>query len=188
MEYWVEENIRPLSRDNMDRVLLEHIKPIVFYLKGKGWLVTWHFLRESSNWRGSGNQPPLIQHIRFRVKAATDANLQSIRDFLRKVLDGLEHIGKINSHYRGNHGTPNQDYQGESNNFDESANSPQGWDAVQRWLQAGSEIELVFLKNRFRGIQLGQRFRLPDLLHFVGNQCNRDHDWTISGQFMIFQM
>jgi len=178
----------PNTPNDMDRVLLEHIKPVVLYLKQKGWLVTWHFFRESANWRERGNQPPPVPHIRFRVKTQSDIDRQNVRNWLTKVLNGLQQVGKIADHYRGNHGTPNQDYQGESNNFDERIRNPYGWDAVQRWLQAGSEIELVFLKSIFRGAQLGPRFRLPDLLHFFANQCNRDHDWTISGQFMIFQM
>lgn len=184
---WVEENIRPNTPNDMDRVLFDHIRPIVDYLKQQGWLITWHFLRESRNWRGRGNQPPFVLHIRFRVKT-TEAELQNVRNYLNNELNALQQNGRIADHYRGNHGTPNQDYGGESGNFDEVAQNPQGWNIVQKWLEAGSEIELIFLKNRFQGVQLGPRFKLPDLLHFFGNQCNRDHDWTINGRFMIFHM
>lgn len=183
---WVEENIQPSTPGDVDRVLLSHIRPMVNYLKLRGWLIAWHFLRESGNWRGRGRQLPLVLHIRFRVKA-TDSNLSRVRSYLTQVLNGLQQIGRIADHYPGGHGTPNQNYIDERSNFDEIAQRPQGWNATQKWLEAGSEIELVFLKNRFQGTQLGQRFALPDLLHLFGNQCNRYHNPTRDGRFMIFQ-
>jgi len=145
------------------------------------------FLRESTNWRGHGDRPPFILHIRFRIRT-TEARLQNARNYLRNELDALVQHGEITDHYRGNHGTPNQDYQGESNNFDEIVQNPQGWNTTQKWFEAGSEIELIFLKNRFQGVQLGRRFNLPDLLHFFGNQCSRNHNLIRNGQYMIFQM
>jgi hypothetical protein len=191
----MEENVRPNTPEDMDRVILEHIGPIVKFLKLKSWLDIWHFLRESQNWR---NQEELIPHIRFRVKARSEADLEKIRDFVRRALDGLQQAGKISDHYRGNHGNLSQDYMGESGGFDETSTRaiagirsiPQGWSAIQIWLQAGSEIELVFLKNRFQGVRLGQRFMLRDILHFFANQCNRDHvvSRIPQGECMIFQL
>jgi len=173
----------------MDRVLSYHVTPIVHFLELRGWILTWHFLRESENWRGRGNQSPLVPHIRFRVRTESETNLNHVRNWLTIVFDGLRDAGRIADHYRGNHGNPNQDYQGESTNFDETGTGrPQGWKAVQRWLRAGSEIELVILRSVFRGAQTAPRFRLPDILHFFANQCNRSHDWTIRGQFMIIEM
>jgi len=187
-EFWIEENIRPNTPNDMDRVLFYHIKRIVNYLKQQGWLITWHFLRESTNWRGCGTQPPHIPHIRFRVKTR-EANLQNVRNYIKNELDKLQQIGEIADHYRGNHGTPNRDYCGESNNFDESGvTNPEGWIVAQKWLEAGSELELILLKSRFQGIQLGPRFNLLNFLHFTGNQCGRDHDITRNGRFMIFQL
>jgi hypothetical protein len=123
------------------------------------------------------------------MRTESEINLNQIRNWLTTVLDGLQHAGMITDHYRGNHGNPTQDYQGESANFDEAGTSlPQGWNAVQRWLQAGSEIELVLLRSVFRQSPLAPRFRLPDILHFFANQCNRNHDWTAAGQFMIVEM
>lgn len=183
----MEENIRPNNPNDMDRVLFYHVRPIVHFLKLKRWLLTWHFLRESENWRG--NQRPLIPHIRFRVRAESETNLNQLRNWLTTVIDGLQHAGMIADHYWGNHGNPAQDYQGESANFDEGGTRlPQGWDAVQRLLQAGSEIKLIFLRSVFRQSPLAPRFILPDILHFFANQCNRGHDWTMSGQFMIIEM
>jgi len=184
---WLEENIQPNSPGDMDRVLFYHIRPMVNYLKLQGWLIAWHFLRESENWRGRGRRPPLVLHIRFRVKAA-DSNLSRVRSYITQVLNGLQQNGWIADHYHGSHGTPNQNYTDERGHFDEVAQRPQGWDAAQKWFEAGSEIELVFLKNRFQGTQLGPRFILPDLLHFFGNQCNRTHDLTRNGRFVIFQI
>jgi hypothetical protein len=191
----MEENVKPNITEDMDRVILEHIGPMVKFLKLKCWLDSWHFLRESQNWR---NQEELVPHIRFRVKAKSEAHLERIRDFVTRALDGLCQVGKISDHYQGNHGNLGQDYLGESGGFDETSTSavpgilsiPQGWSAIQIWLQAGSEIELVFLRNRFRGVNLGQRFNLPDILHFFANQCNRDHavGRFPQGECMIFQI
>jgi len=187
LEYWVEENVKPNTPSEIDRVLHQHIRPIVHYLKQKDLVVFWHFLRESGNWRG--DEQPLTLHIRFRVRTQSQTDLNSVRTWLTTVLDGLQSVGKIADHYRGNHGTPNQDYGGESANFDETGMTlPQGWIAVQRGLQAGSEIELVFLSSVFRGARLAPRFRLPDILHFMANQCGKNHDWTANGRFMIVEM
>lgn len=187
MECWVEENIKPNTPDDMDVVLFNHVRPIVDQLKQQNWLISWHFFRESENWRGRGKQPPLVQHIRFRVRT-TETELQNVRDHVKKKLDTIQNNGRIADHYRGNEGTPNDDYCGESAKFDETATNPRGWSVVQDWLQSGSEIEMILLDNRFQGTRLGSRFKLPDLLHFFANQCGRYHDWTTNGKFMIFQM
>ena len=63
-EYWVEENIRPRSHQDSDRLLIDDLEPIINVLKQKG-IISWHFLREDSNWRGSQN----IRHIRLRFRA-----------------------------------------------------------------------------------------------------------------------
>lgn len=188
MEYWMEENIKPNTPNDMDRVLFYQIRPIVYFLKRRSRMLAWHFLRESGNWRG--NPQVVMPHIRFRVRAESETNLNQAQIWVTKVLDGLQNVGIIADHYLGNHGNPNQTYQGERGNFDEiiTGHPPQGWDAIQTWLQSGSEIELVFLSNVFRRAGLGARFNLPDILHFFANQCNRNHDWTINGRFMIVAM
>jgi len=131
MEFWIETNIQPISPQDMDRVLFEHIKPIVDHLKQQNWLITWHFLRESRNWRGRGDNPPFIQHIRFRVRS-NSAHIQNVRDYLKDELEGLKQDGKIADYYFGNHGKPNEDYIGESENFDENAPNPEGWKVTQK--------------------------------------------------------
>lgn len=172
----------------MNRVLFEHVRPLVHHVNKQGWLLTWHFLRESENWRGKGKQPPLVSHIRFRVRT-TEPHLQALRSYLQNELDSLQRSGRIADHYRGDSGTPNQDYVGESNKFDERAvPRPEGWAAVQRWLRAGSEIQLIFLKNAFQGVLLGRRFKMTDILHFYCNQTARSHDVTANGLFMVVQM
>ena len=162
MEYWIEENIRPVNDADIDRVLFEDIRPLVNFMNQQGWVIHWHFLRESENWQGRGNQAPLILHIRFRVRV-NEANLQAARTYLTTELDTLHTSSRIADHHRGNHATPNQEYAGEAANFDENGANPQGWEITQKWLESGSEIELVLLKNRFQGAVLGSRFVLPDL-------------------------
>ena len=49
-EYWMEENIRPVSHQDSDRLLIEDLEPIVDALKQKG-VISWHFLREGDGWR-----------------------------------------------------------------------------------------------------------------------------------------
>jgi hypothetical protein len=191
LEYWVEENVRPNTPEDMDRVILEHVGPIVKFLKRKGWLENWHFLRESQNWR---NQTQLVPHIRFRIKTKSNGDLENVRNFVKAALDGLQQVGRIADHYRGNHGNLSQEYLGESGGFDETRATTstsirtisQGWSLIQIWWQTGSEIELLFLQNRFRGVQLGPRFLLPDMLHFFANQCGRPNS-LMQGDFFLIQ-
>jgi hypothetical protein len=159
---------------DIDRVLFEHIRVLVNFVNQQGWIIHWHFFRESENWQGRRNQAPLILRIRFRVRVY-EANLQATRTYLTTELDTLRTNARIADHYRGNHGNPNQEYVGEAANFDETIANPQGWEITQKWLEAGSEIELVLLKNRFQGTVLGRRFVLPDLLHFAANQFGRNN-------------
>lgn len=187
MEYWIEENIRPVNDADVDRVLLEHIRPLVNFMNQQGWVIHWHFLRESENWQGRGNQLPLILHIRFRVRV-NEANLQAARTHLATELNTLRTNARIADHYRGNHAIPNQEYAGEAANFDESGANPQGWEIAQKWLEAGSEIELIFLKNRFQGAVLGNRFILLDLLHFFANQCDRNHGMLPPGNNLLIHV
>lgn len=143
---------------------------------------------------GRGEEPPHIKHIRLRARSK-ETEIQNVRNFLKKELDTLQQNGKIAEHYCGNHGKPNEDYRGEGcesgdNNFDENEKTPEGWNVVQKWLEAGSEIELIFLKNRLRGVQLGPRFVVLDLLHFFANQCEISHrvNKYANETFMIFQL
>jgi len=172
LEFWIEENIQPVNNADFDRVLFEQIRQLVTNMQNQGWIICWHFLRESENWRGRGRQLPLILHIRFRARV-NEARLQQAQTYLTTELDTLQTTGRIADHYRGNHGNPNQEYAGEAANFDENGDSPEGWETTQKWLEAGSEIEMVFLKSRFQGAVLGNRFVLPDLLHFAANQFGR---------------
>lgn len=115
MEYWVAENIKPNSPQDMDRVLLQHIKRIVDDLKRMNWVASWHFFRESANWREQTNVRVL--HIRFRVRThQRQAKLLNLRGYLTNELNRLQNAREISDHYRGNHGTPGQEYQGESFN------------------------------------------------------------------------
>jgi len=183
------KNIQPNAPNDIDRVLFEHIKPMVFFLKSKAWIVSWHFLREDINWRGRGLAPPRILHIRLRVRSTSVANIRKARRWLEQVLDGLQQIGKIAAHYSGKHGTPNRYYKGERKNFNQRGRTlhRNGWKIAQKWLEIGSEIELIFLENRFRGVHLGPRFIMRDILHFFGNQCNKAHSIVqIGGQPYFF--
>jgi hypothetical protein len=175
LEYWVEENIRPNIPTDLDRVLFEHIKPIVFFLKSKGWIITWHFLLESPNWRGRGEEMPQVLHIRLRVRADSVINIRKARKWLKKVLDGLQRIGRIAAHYEGKHGTPNQYYRGEKRKFNQRGKilHRNGWDVTQKWLESGSEIALIFLECRLRGVHLGPKFSIPYMLHFFADQCEK---------------
>lgn len=183
VEYWVEENIRPVANGDFDRALFEHIRDLVNHMKGQNWIIHWHFLREGGSWRG--NQQ--ILHIRFRVRVL-EANLQLARNYITSELDAIQTNVGIADHYRGNHGMPDQEYVGEAANFDETNVSPEGWEVTQKWLEAGSEIELVLLKNRFEGIPLGRRFVLSDLLHFPANQFDRNHVVLQPANQMVIQL
>ena len=195
MEQWIEENVQPVNDAEVDRVLFEHIRPLVDFMNQQGWIIHWHFLRESENWRGRGKQLPLVSHIRFRVRVS-EASLQAARTYLTTELNMLlttelnmlQTNARITDHYRGNHGTPNQEYQGEAANFNETGTNPEGWEITQKWLEAGSEIELTFLKNRFQGVVLGIRFAASDMLHFAANQWSRNHGMLPAGNNMIIQV
>ena len=185
MKYWVEENIKPNSPADMDRVLLQHVKRIVNDLKRRKWVVSWHFFRESDNWRGQRNVR--IPHIRFRVRIhQRRAKLLSLRNYLTNELNRLQNAGEIADHYRGNHGTPGQEYQGEAGNFDEAGPNPEGWKATQKWLESGSEVALNLIRARLAGVQFGRRFIMEDLLHFIANQNGYHHTYNpTTRQFII---
>jgi len=194
MESWIEEDIRPNTGNDMDRVLVEHIGRMVDYLKQKpGYLESWHFLRESTNWRGQGKNPPFIHHIRFRVRTRPDS-LRDVEKYLTDELNKLRSIGEILDYYPGNHGTPTDShrtptdrYAGEALDYDEPEANPKGWIVAQKWLEAGSEVELVLLANRFHKRGLGKKFNSGYLCHLFCNQCALAHDQTAGGWFMIIQ-
>jgi len=73
---WLEENVRPLSHEDSDRLLIEDLEPVVNKLKEKG-AVSWHFLRESENWRGHQR----IRHIRLRFKTKILEHLKKLRSY-----------------------------------------------------------------------------------------------------------
>jgi hypothetical protein len=171
-EKWVEENIQPIG--TLDQLLHLEIRNLVNYVKSQGWIMGWHFLRESENWQGRGQAQPLIVHIRLRFKVKR-GNLRRVRNYCTTELDRLRANNLIIDHYRGSHGNPNTEYQGESANFDENAPNPQGWRIAQHWLTTGSEIELLLLSGSIQGVTLGSRFIFPDLLHFYANQCDKVH-------------
>jgi len=183
LEFWIEEDIRPLNDADYDRVLFEHVRQLATFVENHGWLIHW----ESENWQGRGIQQPLVLHIRFRVRVK-EANLQQAQTSLTTELDTLQRNRRIADHYRGNHGNPHQDYAGEATNFDESGANPEGWEIAQKWLEAGSNVEMMFLKSRFQGVILGPRFVLSDLLHFTANQCNRNHGMLPIGNNMLIQL
>lgn len=186
MEYWVEENIKPNSPQDMDSVLLQHIKRIVDDLKRMKWVVSWHFLRESANWRGQTNVR--VPHIRFRVRTQQrQTKLLNLRSYLTNELNRLQNAGEISDHYRGNHGTPGQEYQGESGNFDEAGPNPKGWKVTQKWLESGSEVALNLMRTRLAGVRFGPRFIMEDLLHFISNQNGYRHGYNpATRQFIIW--
>jgi hypothetical protein len=167
-EYWVEENIRPTNPDQADSVLVQRIKPLIDDLKEQG-IITWHFLREDSGWRGREKIP----HIRLRVRARDKSQQLSLKCFLATKLDELQKLGEVLEHYWGNHGRPNEEYQGEPDNFDEEALSPEGWNITQRYFQACSEIAPLVIEAQLRNTHLGPRFNLCELVHFLPNPCGR---------------
>lgn len=170
-EYWVEEDIRPLSHQDSDRLLIEDIEPIIDALKKKG-ILSWHFLREDDNWRGSQN----IRHIRLRFKAKNLKDLKKIRLFLKKKLDILQQNGIIIEHYVGIHGVPVRFYKdyykgGASEAFDEQAPNPKGWSLVEKSLEIGSEMALLLINGRMNRIQLGREYGFYKISHLFPNQC-----------------
>lgn len=173
LEYWVEENIRPNVPNDLNRVLLEHVKPIVFFLKLKKWIITWHFLLETPNWRGEEGIGAL--HIRLRVRANSSYNIRKTRKWLKKVLDGLQNNGRIADHYAGKHGTPNQYYRGEKRDYNQRGKTlhRNGWDVAQKWLESGSEIAFILLESRLLGVRLGPKFNIPYMLHLLADQCEK---------------
>ncbi len=48
-----------------------------------------------------------------------------------------------------------------------------GWDVARKWLESGSEIGLIFLESRFRGVHLGPKFTIDYMLHLFANQCEK---------------
>ncbi len=173
LEYWIEENIRPNTPNDLDGVLLHHVKPIVFFLKLKKWVITWHFLIETPNWRGE--QGPGVLHTRLRFRADSTVNIRKTRKWLKKVLDMLQNNGRIANHYTGNNGFPNQYYRGEKRKFNQRGKvlHRNCWEATQKWLECGSEIALILLENRIQNVSLAPNFNIPYLLHLFANQCEK---------------
>jgi len=170
LEYWVEENIRPLSHQDSDRLLIEDLEPIVNTLKQRG-IMSWHFLRESDNWRGNQD----VRHIRLRFEATDLNHLKRIRRFLKRELDILVRNGVIVDHYVGKHGNPvrryRDYYQGESGGFDEQVATPKGWSLVERHLEIGSEMALLLIRGRMNRVQLAHDYNFPKISHLFPNQC-----------------
>lgn len=170
-EYWVEENIKPLSHQDSDRLLIDDLETIVNALKQKG-VISWHFLREGSSWRGSQN----IKHIRLRFKANNLRHLKKIRRLLKKKLDILQQNGIIIDHYVGIHGKPVRLYKdyykgGASEAFDEQVPNPKGWSLVEKFLEIGSELALLLIKGRMNRVQLDRDFTFYKISHLFPNQC-----------------
>jgi len=169
-EYWIEEDIRPGLHRDFDRLLIDDLEPIISVLKQKG-IISWHFLRENSDWRGSQN----IRHIRLRFKVKNLRHLKKIRRFLKRELDSLQRNGVILDHYVGKHGKPVRRYQdyykGESGGFDEQVPNPNGWNLVQKFMEIGSEIALLLIKGRMGRIQLAPDFNFYKISHLFPNQC-----------------
>lgn len=169
-EYWVEENIRPVSLEASDTFLINDIEPIVNALKQEG-IVSWHYLREGDGWRTD----QAIKHIRLRFKANSLEHLKKIRRILKRKLDALQGNQAIADHYVGRHGKPvkryKDYYQGENSGFDEQTANPEGWSLVEKYLEIGSEMALLLIKGRIRRLQLGPEYGFYKISHCFPNQC-----------------
>ena len=86
-EYWVEENIRPASNTDLDRLLIDDIEPIVNALKTSG-IISWHYLREDEGWKVTQT----VRHVRLRRRLSNLQQLKSARLFLKRRLD---HYSKL---------------------------------------------------------------------------------------------
>lgn len=187
-EFWVEEDIQPISHQDSDRLLIEDIERVVDALKRKG-IVSWHFLREDSGWRQTQN----VRHIRLRFKAENLEHLKRIRRYLKKKLDNSQQNGLIVDHYVGRHGTPVRFYRdyykgGASENFDEQVPNPIGWNLVEHSLEIGSEMALLLIKGRLNRLQLGTSFNFGKISHLIPNQFRHYYytipPYTLNGQPM----
>lgn len=169
-EFWVEENIQPLTHQDSDRLLIDYLEPIINKEKRKG-IISWHFLREGDGWKV--NQP--TPHIRLRLQAKDLAHQKRTRRSLKRKLDLLQLNQQIIDHYVGSHGRPVKKfaeyYSGEQAGFDEHVQNPLGWQNVKKMLEAGSELALVLIKGRMNRVQLGNAFDFYKIAHLFPNQC-----------------
>jgi len=170
-EYWVEENIRPISHQDSDRLLVDDIEPIVKALKQRG-IISWHFLREGEGWRESQR----VKHIRVRFKAENLEHFKRIRRFLKRKLDILQQNRVIVDHYVGIHGKPVRFYRdyykgGASEAFDEQVPNPKGWCLVEKFLEVGSELAFLLINGRMNRVQLGREYTFYKISHLFPNQC-----------------
>jgi hypothetical protein len=170
-EYWVEENIRPISHQDSDRLLIDNIEPVVSALKQRG-IISWHFLREGDSWR----ETQRVKHIRLRFKAENLEQLRRTRRSLKRKLDILQQNRVIVDHYVGIHGKPVRFYRdyykgGASEGFDEQVASPRGWSLVEKFLEVGSELALLLIKGRMNRVQLGSSYAFYKISHLFPNQC-----------------
>lgn len=180
-EFWVEEDIRPISHQDSDRLLIDDIEPIVEALKKRG-IISWHFLREGDGWRETQS----VSHIRLRFKAEDSAHLKKIRRHLKRKLDVLQQNGTILDHYVGIHGKPLRFYKdyykgGASEAFDEQMPNPKGWRLVEKFLELGSELALLLIKGRMNRVQLGREFGFYKISHLFPNQC-RHYPMSVAAQ------
>jgi len=180
-EFWVEENIRPTSHQDSDRLLIDDIEPIVEALKQKG-IISWHFLREGDGWRETQS----VSHIRLRFKTEDLEHLKKTRKYLKKKLDLLQQNRMIVEHYVGIHGKPVKLYKdyykgGASEAFDEQMPNPKGWFLIEKFLEFGSELALLLIKGRMNRIQLGREFAFYKIAHLFPNQC-RHYPMSLTAQ------
>jgi len=179
--WWVEEDIRPISHQDSDRLLIDDITPCVEALKQKG-IISWHFLRERDGWR----ETQAVRHIRLRFRAKNLKHLKKIRRDLKKKLDALQQNGTILDHYVGIHGKPVRLYKdyyqgGASEAFDEQTPNPEGWYLVEKFLEEGSDLALLLIKGRMNRVQLGREFTFPKISHLFPNQC-RHYPMQVTAQ------
>jgi hypothetical protein len=186
-EYWVEENVRPTSHQDSDRLLIDDIEPIVRTLKHSG-IVSWHFLREGDGWRENQH----VSHIRLRFEAEDLRHLKRIRRFLKRKLDILQQNRAIIDHYVGIHGKPVKFYKdyykgGSSEAFDEQRPNPTGWCLVKKFLEVGSELALLLINGRMNRVQLGREYEFNKISHLFPNQC-RHYPMPIQVQMQSGQL
>jgi len=96
----------------------------------------WHFLRETS---------PVTGELEIRlIFFGEEKEIEHIREDLDEELAKLEKEKPelYSSHIFGNHGKPNERYEGEEDNYGEK-----GWNIFAQFLMKSPEVALRFLRD-----------------------------------------
>lgn len=127
---WIEVNIVPVSKDHPERLLVDLIDDLV-HVTFAGRLAAWFF-----GWYPT----PEAYHLRLRIRWQSLERSDDERDELFAELNTAQTSRVLTQWWEGNHGTPNEVYEGEENTYGDL------WELSYKDWQSSSELVLAMVK------------------------------------------